>query len=121
MNLDTHKEKLMQERAQLIEELQSVANPDPSIKGNWDARYPKLGENQSGSHSSADEEADEVEEYELRLAQEHSLESQLLEITKALERIQKGTYGVCVKCKAPIAEDRLNANSAAEYCVAHAQ
>ena len=120
MNLNIYKSKLMQERERLISGLKSIANPDPLMKGDWDARYPKLGVDQTGSHSSADEEADEVEEYESRLAQEHSMESQLLEITKALERIQKQTYGACAKCKAPISEERLDANPSAEYCAMHA-
>jgi RNA polymerase-binding transcription factor DksA len=33
-------------------------------------------------------------------------------ILAALQRIQKGTYGTCVKCGKPISEERLDAPSA---------
>lgn len=113
------KEALQKEHDALVAELTSIAKPDPALKGNWDAAYPKFSEEESGSHSSSDEEADEVEEYEARLAAEHSLESRLLEVVRALERAQKQTYGVCAKCNKSIPIERLRANPAAEFCHAH--
>ena len=37
----------------------------------------------------------------------------------ALERIEKGTYGICEVGNEEIEEDRLNANPAARTCKAH--
>lgn len=117
--LNELKEALQKEHDTLVAELKSIAKPDPLLKGNWDAAYPKFAEEESGSHSSSDEEADEVEEYEARLAAEHSLESRLLEVVRALERVQKQTYGMCAKCHKPIPIERLRANPAAEFCHEH--
>ncbi|QQG45758.1 MAG: TraR/DksA C4-type zinc finger protein [Candidatus Sungiibacteriota bacterium] len=80
---------------------------------------PQFETGEYGGHASLEEEADEVEEYETRLGAEHSLESRLLEVTKALERIQKGTYGICIKCGKEIPVERLRANPAAEADLEH--
>ena len=123
MNKETLQElktALEKEQDMLVAELKNIAVPDPRIKGDWDATYPKFSESETGSHSSLDEEADEVEEYEVRLATEHSLESQLLAVTHALERMQKGTYGVCAKCGKEIPLERMRANPSAEFDMEHA-
>ena len=39
-------------------------------------------------------------------------------IDEALERIQKGTYGVCRDCGEPVAEARLNAIPWTRVCIA---
>ena len=41
----------------------------------------------------------------------------LLEIEGALERIDEGSYGVCVHCEEPIAAKRLQAVRWARYCI----
>jgi DnaK suppressor protein len=41
----------------------------------------------------------------------------LREISDALERIQHGTYGVCLECEEPISVKRLDAVPWARYCV----
>ncbi|MBI4137889.1 MAG: TraR/DksA C4-type zinc finger protein [Candidatus Sungbacteria bacterium] len=110
---------LVEEREKLVRELGSIATPDGRQPGNWNARYPIFGASQTGSHASADEEADEVEEYEIRLAEEQGLESRLLAVTRALARIETKRYGVCARCKNPIPLERLQANPAAEFHVEH--
>jgi DnaK suppressor protein len=40
----------------------------------------------------------------------------LARITEALDRLDKGTYGVCVECEEPIAAARLKALPFAERC-----
>lgn len=113
------KTSLEQEREKIHAELKSFARVNPELKGDWNAQFPQFETEESGSHSSLDEEADEVEEYEMRLATEHVLESRLLEVTGALERIQAGNYGRCLKCGQEISLDRLKANQAAEYDLEH--
>lgn len=118
-DLTTFKIALEKERGQLTAELSAIAKPDPAIKGNWIADFPQMETGETGSHVSRDEEEDEVEEYEVNLAAEHSLESRLLAVTRALHRIHTGTYGICANCKKEIPIDRLNANPAAEFDIEH--
>lgn len=113
------KSSLLEEKEKLTQELKGIAKPDPNMKGNWIAEYPKFEEESSGSSSSLEEEQDEIEEYEVRLETEHSLESSLLSVTKALERMENGTYGVCPTCKESISLERLKANPAAEFDIGH--
>ena len=48
---------------------------------------------------------------------EENSEHVLSEIEGALKRIEAGTYGVCVNCGKPIAEERLSAIPWATYCI----
>ena len=118
-HLDKFKIALEQERDRLIAELSSIAKKDPHMEGNWIANFPQMETGESGSHSARDEEEDEVEEYEVRLEAEHSLESQLLHVTRALHRIEIGTYGICPTCKKAIPIERLDANPSAEFDIKH--
>lgn len=113
------KNTLEKEKQRLIKELRFIANPDPNLAGNWDAKYPHFESVESGSHASLEEQEDEFEEYEVRLETEHSLESRLLNVTKALERVEQGTYGTCGKCGKSISLERLKANPSAEFDIEH--
>lgn len=46
-----------------------------------------------------------------------SLEEELDEVERALERLEQGTYGVCVACGRPIPPERLEALPATPFCV----
>ena len=118
-HVDELKKMLTEERSKLTAELSSIAKPDPNMKGNWVADYPQMETGETGSHSSEDTEQDEVEEYEVKLEAEHSLESRLLAVIKALHRIDSGAYGTCAKCGNPIPMERLEANPAAEFDIEH--
>ena len=48
---------------------------------------------------------------------EENSENVLLSIDGALERIQSGTYGTCLNCGTPIADDRLAAIPWATHCI----
>ena len=117
--LDIFKQTLEAERGRLVAELSSIAKPDPNMKGNWIADYPQMEPGESGSHASRDEEQDEVEQYEVNLEAEHSLESRLLAVTRALHRIETNSYGVCARCGKDIPMERLAANPAAECDIEH--
>jgi RNA polymerase-binding transcription factor DksA len=45
-------------------------------------------------------------------------ESALVEVERALDRLQSGRYGRCEVCGAEIADDRLQARPAASTCIA---
>ena len=50
-----------------------------------------------------------------------SLEKQLMDINSALEKIRKGTYGICEVSGEPIERERLEANPAARTSIKHMQ
>lgn len=113
------KKSLEEERDRLITNLKVIARPHPGVAGEWDTQFPKFEPVETGSHAAQEEEADEVEEYEMRLAAEGSLETRLLAINRALERMTHGAYGTCAACGKPIPLERLRANPAAEFDVPH--
>lgn len=45
---------------------------------------------------------------------------QLVEVEHALAKFDEGTYGLCERCRNPIAEPRLEAMPATRYCINHA-
>ena len=49
------------------------------------------------------------------------LEARLVEVDRALLRMEQGTYGICVRCGQPIPHDRLLARPSADRCVTCAQ
>ena len=113
------KKALEDEQTRIVGELKQIARPG-AAPGKWEASYPQFEAVETGSHSAQDEEADEVEEYEARLATEQSLENRLLEVTHALERMTSGsTYGICLTCHKPIPLRRMEANPAAAYDMEH--
>lgn len=117
--LNEFKKLLEEEHERLVAELKFIAVVDPKLKTNWQATYPQFEAGEHGSHASLEEEADELEEYEVRLEAEHSLESRLLQVNKALERLTNNAYGKCLKCSKDIALERLKVNPAADFCLNH--
>ena len=59
------KERLEKEKEAVKKELQSFAKEDKKLKGDWDARFPRFGEETGGAR--LEKAADEVEEYEALL------------------------------------------------------
>lgn len=59
----------------------------------------------------------ETFEREKEVGMRDHLEIALGKIDRALERIEKGTYGICLRCKGPIPRERLKAIPEAELCV----
>ena len=117
--LEQLRTQLQAEHDRIVAELKAIATPNREVPGEWSALYPKFETEESGSHSDRDEQEDQVEEYEERIGAASSLESQLLAITHALQRIEHHTYGVCKTCHNPIPLERLRANPAAEYDIEH--
>lgn len=118
--LEELKKALAAEHNRLVGELKGIGQPSRKVAGEWDAQFPKFETEETGSHAAQEEEADEIEEYEVLLATEGSLETRLLEVNRALARIALDAYGVCPTCKKPIPLERLRANPAAEYDMDHA-
>ena len=49
-----------------------------------------------------------------------TLQENLNAVDAALSRMEKGTYGLCERCQAPIAPARLEAMPSATRCIEHA-
>ena len=93
---------LRKERRRLIDELdhqETLAQERPT----------------TGNHMADD--ATEVEEQAKSLALRRHLEGMLKEIDRAITRAEKGTYGICERCKQPISEERLKVMPAATLCI----
>lgn len=109
------KEKLKTEEKLLEEELEKVGRRNPDNLSDWEATPADK------DTSQADENvvADGVEEYEGNLAIVNTLETRYQDIKSALDKIDRGTYGVCRVCNAEIDKERLEANPSADTCRKH--
>jgi DnaK suppressor protein len=109
------KEILEKEKASAEEQLKKIAEKDPNLKNDWDSKFPKLGGEFGGS--ALEVGADEVEAYGNRLPVEYTLELKLRDVNIALDKIAKGEYGKCEKCKKEIDANRLKIHPAARFCM----
>jgi DnaK suppressor protein len=115
MNKDLIKKlegKLKERKIKLESELASFAKKDPKTLGDYDTTFPDAGPSQS-----SDEEAVKFATYDNTLPVEYALELRLVEITKALAKIETGGYGQCEKCGKEIDPKRLEAMPEAKSCV----
>ncbi len=111
------KARLEEERAQVESELASIGRINPSNPKDWEAVPDKL----DIMAADPNEVADGIESYEENTAILKQLEIRVNEIKAALERIEKGVYGLCSVCGDPIDLRRLEANPAATTCLKHMQ
>lgn len=107
-------EVLQEEKARLEAELSSLGRRNPSNPADWEAVPPVTGQ-----ESDPNDAADLIEDFEANTAILKDLEIRYNEVAAALERIQKGTYGICEVSGEAIEEERLNADPAARTCKAH--
>ncbi|MFH1990382.1 MAG: TraR/DksA C4-type zinc finger protein [Patescibacteria group bacterium] len=113
---------LEKERDLLVKELETIATPDPNVKGDWDIKHSEWGENQITSQEElrSGESVNEIDEDMKNKALSDSLELRLRDVNDALERMKDGTYGICDFCKKEIPIERLEANPAAKTDIEHA-
>ncbi|EKE11536.1 MAG: hypothetical protein ACD_15C00064G0010 [uncultured bacterium] len=104
------KNSLLKEKKELEENLRRIAKPINTQKGDYETTFDDIG-------SDREDNATEVEEYTDNLPVEITLEKKLQDIIAALEKIEKGTFGVCEKCKQEIDIERLKANPSAKTCI----
>jgi RNA polymerase-binding protein DksA len=109
--LDHFKQRLLEEKTRLEQELSDIGSRDPKNPGHFEPTYPESGSN------SIDDNAAEVSEYSDELSIEARLESELRDVQKALGLIDKGEYGVCKYCKKEIDLKRLEARPASSSCI----
>lgn len=116
MNTEAFKKSLEEELWEVENELKTVGEQSKKT-GDWEGKEQDM--DVVSPLADSNEAADKIEEYDENRAVNDELEVRYNEIKHALERIQKGTYGSCEVCSAPIEEERLNANAAARTCLAH--
>ncbi len=115
--IEYFKKKLEEHKLEAERELANVARRNLDTPGDWETTPADM----NVMPSDKNELADTFEELENRAAIEDKLEERLTFINQALERVKKGTYGICENCKEPIDEKRLEAYSAAKNCIKHSQ
>lgn len=99
----------------LTTELSAVGIHDPHNPADWIA----VPEAVDPSEADSDMTADVIEEWDERQALVASLERQFNDITRALRKIETGTFGTCEIGGEAIEPERLNANPGARTCRAH--
>ena len=107
--------QLLEDRKRDVEGVAQAATEQGSLDV---SQRDSTGEMAGSDHHSADLATDTVER-ELDLSVRESAEGRVVDIERALERLDKGTYGVCVVCGEAIPDERLEARPEAEYCVEH--
>lgn len=98
--LNKIKGMLLDEQKKLKEELNAIAEKNPNVAGDFVSQFPEYGDKE-------DENAAEMTDYGNRLSLEDKLEKALVDVEKALKRLDDGTYGVCKYCQKTIEEKRL--------------
>lgn len=101
---------LAKEEKELTKQLNEVAQKNPAVEGDYEAKVPDYG-------PEMDENAQEVTDFERNAALVQELESRLREIRKAREKIAAGTYGKCDSCSADIPRERLQAVLTTALCI----
>ena len=106
----TLERKLRKKQRQIEKQLSRFARKTKRVKGDYRSRFPIFGRGK-------DEDAQEVERYNYRLSLEHGLELELEKVTKALQKIKEGKYGICENCGGKINPERLKIYPEARYCM----
>lgn len=110
-----YKGRLQEELDEVLTQLKGLGIHNPAVKEDWiatpgEAMEPEADENLA---------ADRVEDWDERNALLSALEGRYNNLTRALSKIENGTYGTCEIGGESIEEDRLDANPAARTCKAH--
>lgn len=111
-DIEKFRARLIEERQRLEVELQEIEDRTARI-----AESDRASELGSWEDHPADL-ASETFEREKDLAIGESVESLLNQVLTALEKLDRGTYGVCDACDKPIKKARLNALPFATLCLA---
>jgi len=110
-DIEKFRARLLTERERLEAELQEIEN-----------RTARVSESERANELSAYEDhpadlASETFEREKDLAIGESVESLLNQVLIALEKVDRGTYGICDACNRPIKKARLEALPFATLCL----
>jgi RNA polymerase-binding protein DksA len=107
-------EELAEVRADLVREI-------AERRADYDRAMAELTHlQQSGGDGAGDDQADagsKTFEREQELSIANNRRDLLMQMERAMERLDKGTYGRCESCQQPIPKPRLQAFPSATLCV----
>jgi RNA polymerase-binding transcription factor DksA len=117
VKIDTKKIKdvLEKELKTLEAELKTVGHKNPDNPKDWESQATETDINASDTADIADN----IENYESNTAVLKQLETQYNDVRHALDKIKKGTFGICEVGNEPIEAERLDANPSARTCLKH--
>ncbi|OQB43909.1 MAG: General stress protein 16O [Parcubacteria group bacterium ADurb.Bin159] len=102
---------ILEEKQRKTEEkLEAIAKKSARPGNGYTTIFPTIGQ-------SEDENADEVANYTDLISLKSNLEEELEEINLALEKIKKGTYGICEKCGKKISRAKLEVTPTTRFCL----
>jgi RNA polymerase-binding transcription factor DksA len=117
MEKEEIRQALAQEAARLAAMRDDVRSADELDS---DERSGSGGEINSADQHPADL-ATETQYREIDLSLLEQIESELLDVEHALQKLSNGTYGKCDVCSEDIGEERLKELPATPLCINHAQ
>ncbi|HLD28296.1 MAG TPA: hypothetical protein VJB67_01655 [Patescibacteria group bacterium] len=109
--LSEFNKQLVEKRAVIIKQLESIGIKSQTDDNNYNAEFPDYGD-------SVEDNAIEVADYSKNLSFEKDLEKELNDIDKALGKIKDGSYGKCNHCGTDIEVERLKIRPQSGSCVA---
>ncbi len=115
------KKELEDLRGRLLEERRELESQLATIE---ESSFATSQSDLSGEVSFDEENADAgtfTFERERDLSIENNVRDLLGKIDRALERMDEGTYGICVRCGKPIEKARLKALPYVDLCIKDAQ
>ena len=98
--------RLENDRKRLAEQLEQLR-----------ASRPTDNRREGSPFGKREEEATETADLENRMALEKRILDQLAGVDKALDKLEKGSYGICESCGKPIDPARLEALPQATLCI----
>lgn len=107
--LEEVRRRLERERDAAIERFRSLG-----ISADLDEAMPRVA---SGTPLDEGDEAQASERQDVAFATRQRLAARINRLNTALERIERGTYGVCRVCGEPIESERLAALPEADTCL----
>ena len=112
MNTPHYKDLLLKEQDRLIEAMGAMGVLTGVVDGDW-----TVHKEEGPTETEPNMLASEFEEETTNEGVLETLEERLKEVTDALERVEKGSYGKCIVCGMEIEKERLEANPAALNCL----
>ena len=103
------KKELLKRKEEIEKQLQEVGKKSFRGENGYEPKFPTYGQ-------AEEENIDEVSAFTDNVSLEANLEANLAEIERALNKIQKGKYGICESCGKAIDEKRLQAFPTARFC-----
>lgn len=108
--IEERKKDLLARKESLKKQLSAFAKKSQINEDDYSTKWTDFGEKE-------DDNISEVEVFERNINLEGTLEVSIVKINKALKNIEKGTYGICEKCRGLIEEGRLKVFPSATACM----